>query len=230
MPRTVGGPAYHYAPPGSVSYGREVAELCDLAGASLAEEQQIVVDDVFAAGPDGLSAADAAVMVHPHWDEVTGALAACALGWLYLGSVRMTVVWSAAEPASVRGSVDRIEAMISSSPLLKAEVEKITRANGAEAVMLRGGRRLVFTERRHGHRAARGIPADKVIFDDAHRLGPPHLAALFPALSIARDPQVVYGAAFPPEAPVGEVLAGLMEQGRAGTVPRLAYAEWTDRE
>jgi phage terminase large subunit-like protein len=110
-------------------------------------------------------------------------------------------------------------------PLLAELLDDIYTANGKEAIVLRGGRRLKFFARSRG--GGRGFSADRMMFDEAFSLDAAAMGAMLPALS-ARSmevpgPQVFYFSS--PAHHDSAVLHNVRRRAQA-KAPRLAYFGW----
>jgi hypothetical protein len=142
---------------------------------------------------------------------------------LFLTEERLTV-WSAHEFSTAQEAFRDMCVLLEAHPDLDGQVQQIHRASGAEAIELKGDRRLRFKARTKG--GGRGLTGNRIILDEAMYLRPEHMGALIPTLRAVRDPQLVYAGS-----------AGLLEsaewrrvrdRGRAGADPSLAYIEWGD--
>lgn len=214
-------PAYHNAPAYSRTLGPEVADLCDLVGFGPDPEQRLILDDVFAIGEDGRSAAFEVGVVCARQNLKTGSFKQCALGWLFISEVRLTV-WSAHEFSTAQEAHRELSELIDGSDYLRKRVKRIYFGNGSESIELRSGQRVLFRARTKS--GGRGLSGDRVVLDEAFALQPGHMGALLPTLAVRPDPQVVYGSSA--GLAHSDVLRGLRDRGRSGSSSRLAYLEW----
>ena len=119
-------------------------------------------------------------------------------------------------------------ALVEASPELAPLLEKVSYANGKEAIVLGNGGRAVFGTR--SSRTGRGFSLDLWIADECHILALEAHSALMPATSArARPPQVWYAGTAVDETvnEHGLVLARLRERGIAGDASSLVYFEWS---
>ena len=119
-------------------------------------------------------------------------------------------------------------ALVEASPELAPLLEKVSYANGKEAIVLANGGRAVFGTR--SSRTGRGFSLDLWIADECHILALEAHSALMPATSArARPPQVWYAGTAVDETvnEHGLVLARLRERGIAGDASSLVYLEWS---
>jgi phage terminase large subunit-like protein len=129
---------------------------------------------------------------------------------------------------SAQESFRGLVALVEESPVLAPLLEKVSYANGKEAIALGNGGRAVFGTR--SSRTGRGFSLDLWIADEAHILALEAHSALMPATSArARPPQVWYAGTAVDETTNehGLVLARLRERGIAGDAGSLAYFEWS---
>ena len=93
-----------------------------------------------------------------------------------------------------------------------------------KGIELRDGARLRFMARTISG-AGRGFSPTDLFFDEVFRLPVEAVAANLPALSAQRNPQIGYFAStgYPDSA----VQWSLVERGRKGGDPSLAYLEWS---
>ena len=213
-------PAHHTAPEWEHTLGPEVAELCELVDYAPFPEQRLVLDDMFAIGKDGKSAAFEQGIVCARQNLKTGALKQAALGWLFLTDQPL-VVWSAHEFGTAQEAFRDLDILIGSSDYLRPRVKRVWRGNGDESIELRSGARLIFKARTSG--GGRGLTGHKVILDEAYALQPSHMGALLPTLIAVPDPQVVYASSA--GMVTSDILRGVRDRGRDGS-ERLAYTEW----
>jgi len=156
-------------------------------------------------------------------------LEAVELAWLFMLDAKI-IVHSAHEFATSREHFQRMEALISSVPELKAEVARggIKWSHGDESINLKGrngqpGARLLFKTRTKG--AARGFSIDKLVMDEAMVLKPEAVAAMVNATSARPDAQIVFtGSAGDRDS---EHFGRVRSRGLKGSDRRLFFAEWS---
>lgn len=151
-------------------------------------------------------------------------LEALELAWLFLTGAR-TIVHSAHEFATSKEHFQRIEALVSSTPELKAELARggIKWSHGDESVNLANGQRLLFKTRTKG--AARGFSIDKLAMDEAMMLKADAVKAMTYATSARPDVQIMYAGSAGDEE--SEHFGRVRDRGIAGSDPRLFFAEWS---
>ena len=77
--------------------------------------------------------------------------------------------------------------------------------------------------------SGRGFSGDRIILDEAYRLSPAMMAALFPTLSARPNPQLVYATSSPPEVDeFSEQVRNLKKRADSGSPGRLAWVEWSN--
>lgn len=214
-------PAHHHAPTYERTLGPEVADLCDLVGFGPDPEQRLILDDVFALDAAGKNAAFEVGVVCSRQNLKTGSFKQCALGWLFVSEVQLTI-WSAHEFSTAQEAHRELAALIEGSDFLRKRVKRIYFGNGSESIELTSGQRILFRARTKS--GGRGLSGDRVVLDEAFALQPGHMGALLPTLAVRPDPQVVYGSSA--GLAHSDVLRGLRDRGRSGSSRRLAYLEW----
>jgi len=229
-------PAYANVPDYTETLGPEVAELCELAGYAPDPEQRLVLDALFALGPDGWSpAAFEVAVICARQNLKTAVLKMAALGWIYVAEQEL-VVWSSHEMDSTREAFRDLVNLIEGCPplarrLAPGPTNGIHRGNGNEMIEFApseacpNGQRIKFKARTTS--GARGLAGDKVILDEAFALKDEHIGSIMPILSTRPEAQIVYGSsACRPES---DVLRRIVARGRS-TDPvlrrRLGYVEW----
>lgn len=216
-------PDFYTRPDYSVTLGPEVVELCVMAGFDPYPEQAMLLDDLFALDAHDVnkSAAFSTGVIAARQQLKTGLLKQACLGWLFITEVPL-IVWSAHEFGTAFEAQQDLIGLIEGCPDLSREVAKISVGAGSNEILLKSGSRVRFKARTSG--GGRGLTGDKIILDEAYALQPMHLGALLPTLIQVPDPQVVYGSSA--GLLKSAVLRGVRDRGRAGTDPKLVYAEW----
>jgi phage terminase large subunit-like protein len=117
----------------------------------------------------------------------------------------------------------RMEQICEASPDLDAQVKRVVRTNGKEAIEFRNGARIKYLARSKG--SGRGFSGDCIVMDEAMFLTTGSMAALLPTLTTSPNPQVWYmGSAGLEES---TQLAELRRRATEGGDPSLAYFEWS---
>lgn len=219
-------PRLDVRPPGAVtSSGPEVAELCASAGLILDPWERLALDVIHGERADGLWAAFEAGLVVARQNGKGSVLVAVELGALFLFREELTL-HSAHEFKTSSEAFRRILSYIDGCDDLRRKVSKVRTSHGEEAIELLGrwgGCRLRFVARSTG--SGRGFTADRVVLDEAYRLGPAAMAALLPTLSARPNPQIVYASSAPLADSVQ--LHDVRRRALEGGSGRLAYLEWS---
>jgi phage terminase large subunit-like protein len=219
-------PRLHVSPAGAVSSrGDEAVELARGAGLVLSEEQRLVLHGGLGVRGDGTWAAFEVVNVQPRQNGKSSTLQARILLGLSLGE---QVAYTCHRVDSAQEVFRGLVALVEASPELAPLVEKVSYANGKEAVWLSNGARCVFGTR--SSRTGRGFSLDTLIADEAHIFGEHAHDALVPATSAReRAPQVWYAGTAVDETvnEHGVVLSRLRERAIGGEARNLAYTEWS---
>jgi hypothetical protein len=206
-----------------VTFGPEVAELCAVAGFDPDADQRLLLDLIFAVDAAGRASAFEVGVCGPRQNFKTGLFKQAVIGWLFVTDQRL-VVWSAHEFSTTQEAFRDLDEIVTGSDVLRRRVKAIHRGNGDEAIELVGDRRVKFKARTQG--GGRGLTADKDVLDESMFLLPAHMGALLPTLAARPDPQVLYGGSAGLARSV--VWRGVRDRGRAGSSPRLAWAEYCD--
>lgn len=215
------------------SVGRAAVDLAALAGLILDPWQELVLEhalgekdewyfnDVLQKRQRKFSAFEVGLVV-PRQNGKGSILEALELAGLFLLGER-TILHSAHEFATSKEAFQRVEALVSGTPELRAEVRKIAWSHGDEGITLKNGQRLLFKTRTKG--AARGFTIDRLILDEAMILKREMVAAMMPAMSARPNPQIWYtGSAGNKES---EHFGRARARALAGSDPRLCFLEWS---
>jgi phage terminase large subunit-like protein len=213
------------------TFGPEVADICDLADFAPDPEQELLLDLIFAIGPDGKSAAYEIDVIGPRQNFKTGLIKQAELGWLYVTEERL-IVHSAHELSTTEEAFNDLRQLIEDCPPLSARLDAskgknpgISEGNGRWAIHLRN-QRVKYKARTVG--GGRGLTGNKVVLDEGFALQPSHLGSLEPTLAAVPDPQILTASS------AGRLMSAVLREkrsrGRAGTSPRQLYAEYGDRE
>lgn len=215
-------PAFLTHPTFTSTLGPEVADLVSMVELTPDPEQRLCLDVIFALGAGRVKpACFEFCAVCARQNMKTALFKQCALGWLVLTNQRL-ITWSAHKFPTAQEAFRDLSVIFENYDFLRRLVKAIYRGNGEESIELRTGQRLIFRARTHT--GSRGLTGDKVILDEAFALTPVHMGALIPTLSVRPEAQVVYGSSAGQI--TSEVLRSIRDRGRAGTSPRLGYAEW----
>jgi hypothetical protein len=194
--------------------------LAAASGLDLDPWQAWSVEQILAERDGDLAAFEAAVIVGRQNGKGT-ILEALALHWLFLEEVEL-VLWSAHEFKTAAEAFRRMRVLLQGAPDLWPLVDRITTANGDEAIELTTGQRLKFVARSKA--SGRGFTGDKIILDEAYDLNEDQLAALVPTLATRPDPQIVYTSSA--GMADSHSLRAVRDRGRAGGDRSLCWLEW----
>jgi hypothetical protein len=215
-----------HVPPGVVSTsGREACDLAASAGLFLDDWQRFALDVILGERADGKWAAFEAAVIVPRQNGKGSILEALELAGLFLFGEKL-ILHSAHEFKTAAEGFLRVRSLIENCDDLRRKVSKVRTSHGDEAIELTrqaGGGRLRFVARSNG--SGRGFTGDRLILDEAYRLGANQMAALLPTLSSRPNPQVVYTSS----APLADSsqLHAVRQRGLAGDSARLAFLEWS---
>jgi hypothetical protein len=208
------------------SLGADAVDLAAIAGLDLDPWQQTVIDAALSRRADGRWSAMEVGVVVPRQNGKGAILEALELAGLFLCGDQL-IIHSAHEFKTAQEAFRRIRALIENSPDLDRLVARVRTANGEEAIELKTGQRLRFMARSAG--SGRGFSGDRVILDEAYRLSPAMMAALFPTLSARPNPQVVYATSSPPEVDeFSEQVRNLKARAESDNPGRLVWVEWSN--
>jgi phage terminase large subunit-like protein len=202
--------------------GRRALALSALAGLDLDPWQRLVLEAGLRRRGRKWAAFEVCLIVARQNGKGT-ILEALELAALFLFPDVRLILHSAHEFKTAAEAFLRIRALIEDRPDFDRKVSRVRTAAGAEAIELKGGKRLRFVARSSG--SGRGFTSDLVILDEAYKLGDQEMAALLPTLSARPDPQVWYTstAGGPDSLQLGRV----RQRGVAGGDPSLAFLEWS---
>lgn len=214
-------PAYGWVPgPDSFESGRDAVALAAASGLELDPWQAWAVEQILAERDGKLAAFEAAVIVGRQNGKGT-ILEALALNWLFLEETEL-ILWSAHEFKTAAEAFRRMRVLLQGAPDLWPLVDRITTANGDEAIELTTGQRLKFIARSKA--SGRGFTGDKIILDEAYDLDEDGLAALIPTLATRPEPQIIYTSSA--GMADSHVLRAVRDRGRASGDPSLCWLEW----
>lgn len=208
------------------SLGADAVDLAALAGLHLDPWQELVLDAALSQRADGQWAAMEVAMVVPRQNGKGSVLEALELAGLFLLNEDL-ILHSAHEFKTAQEAFRRIRALVENTRELDRLVARVRTANGEEAIELKSGARLRFMARSAG--SGRGFSGDRIILDEAYRLSPAMMAALFPTLSARPNPQVIYATSSPPEVDeFSEQVRNLKKRAESNDPGRLVWVEWSN--
>ena len=153
-------------------------ELARGAGLVLSEEQMVVLHAGLGVRADGSWSAFEVVNVQPRQNGKSSTLQARILLGLKLGE---QIAYTCHRVDSAQETFRGLVALVEESPELAPLLEKVSYANGKEAIVLANGGRAVFGTR--SSRTGRGFSLDLWIADECHILALEAHSALMPATS-----------------------------------------------
>ncbi|HEY9315798.1 hypothetical protein [Williamsia sp.] len=120
-----------------------------------------------------------------------GAIEVVELGWM-MTEPGVSILHTAHEFQTALESMDKLEALIRSSPLTEAEIAPrgIKRGNGKESIRFKNGSIIRFRTRTKS--GGRGFSVDRLVIDEAMIWSPASQAAIMPLLTTAENPQIWY--------------------------------------
>lgn len=222
--RGVQAPRFLTAPPRVSSAAPEVIGLCESAGVALDPWQKADLEVVCGEREDGTWAAFEAALIDQRQNGKGVEVMARQLGGLFLFGERLQT-HTAHRLDTCLEHFFRVRDVIEGTPDFLRRTKRIINTNGAEAIVLMSGQRLLFKAR--SKEAGRGFSGTTIYLDEALYLMLKSLGAMIPTLSAQPNPQLIFSSSFPKEGVEGEVLRRLIRRGRAGTSARLAYIEYS---
>lgn len=219
-------------PEPALTYGPEVADLCDRAGYTPDPQQELGLDLTFAIRPDGSPASFAGCVICARQNLKSGLFLQCCIGWLFVLDDVPEIAWSAHELRTSLNAQDELYRILESPVLSKYLPPSTGRndhpglydTNGKERIELNTGQTVWFqTRTRDG---GRGLGKPKLILDEAFKLKARMVGALMPILLAQHHPQLLYGSSAPPYDPDAAQLRDVMDRGRNWKSPELWYLEW----
>jgi phage terminase large subunit-like protein len=205
-------------------FGDRAVALADLAGLNLDPWQQLALRSMLRRDATGHFVAFESCLLVPRQCGKSVVLEAFDLAKLYLSPPGTLILHTAHLFPTAVESFRHLLGLVKNTPELWDEVEKVRNAHGEEGIELKNGSRLRFAARTVTG-AGRGFSPDVVILDEAFKLPHEALSALMPALSAKPNPQIAYASST--GYPDSEILWSLVERGRRGGDPTLAYLEWS---
>lgn len=220
------------------TFGPEVADVAALAGFGPDPEQQLILDLIFAIGPNGKSVAFEIGIIGPRQNFKTGVIKQAELGWLFVTGEKL-VVHSAHELDTTEAAFNDLRSLIEDTPELsryldptigKLDSPGVTQGNGKWSIFVVGqdGERLQIKYKARTATGGRGLTGNKIVLDEGFAVTEHQVGSLYPTLTAVPDPQVVMASS------AGllhsKVLRSIRDRGRSGKDPRLGYVEYADKE
>jgi phage terminase large subunit-like protein len=213
-------PTNYWVPPYAKSRGDKAIAFLDAIGYHLDPWQQLVLRDLLGERVDGKWAALEAVLLVPRQNGKTAVTEALELCHLFLFGSKL-IIHTAQLFDTAFESYLRMCQIIENCPDLAKYIKQTRSGNGNVGIELKNGARLLYKARGKGQ--GRGFSGDLVILDEAYDLDPDMIAALIPALSARKNPQVIYTSSTGDED--SSVLINARDRGLARE-SRIALFEW----
>jgi hypothetical protein len=118
-----------------------------------------------------------------------GGIEVVELGWM-VNEPGVSILHTAHEFQTALESMDKLEALIRSHPLLEDEILSVRYGNGKESIRLKNGSIIRFRTRTKS--GGRGFSVDRLVIDEAMIWSPASQAAIMPLLTTAQRPQIWY--------------------------------------
>jgi phage terminase large subunit-like protein len=213
-------------PASSYTAAEDALEFLESVGVLLDPWQKLCVRHALAEAEDGRWAAFEFALLVARQNGKGEVIMALELAKLYLFRFGRPplILHSAHLFPTAQEAFRRIRDVIDGSDVLRKEIKRVSAAHGEEGVELLDGARLRFMARTISG-AGRGFSPTDLYLDEVFHLPIESVSANMPALSAQRNPQIGYfcSAGFPDS----DVLWRIVERGRAGGDPQLAYLEWS---
>jgi hypothetical protein len=223
-------PRVSHHPPYATSSGREAIELGRAAGLISDDWQEDLLVHGLGERPDGKWAAPEVGAVVARQNGKNAVFEVRELAGLTLFGEKF-IVHTAHEVKTALEAFRRSQALFTNLDELRAQVKRISNANGEEGIELygTGPNRLTATRRlrfiaRSKH-SGRGFTCECLVWDEAYALSDDQVDAQMPALSAVWNPQIWYGSSPPLNAVEGAVLMRVRRRALAGD-PTLAFFDW----
>ncbi|WMI33195.1 terminase large subunit [Mycobacterium phage SlimJimmy] len=213
-------PPNYWCPPYARTRGDKAIAFLDAIGYHLDPWQKLILRDLVGEREDRKWAALEAVLLIPRQNGKTAITEALEIVHLFLFGTRL-IIHTAHLFDTAYESYLRMVDIIENCPALDKYVASKPKGNGSVGIHLKNGSRLLYKARGTGQ--GRGFSGDLVILDEAYDLDPDMVAALIPALSARKNPQVIYTSSTGDED--STVLIRARDRGLAHE-PRIALFEW----
>lgn len=214
------------------TYGPQVCDVAAAAGFAPYPEQELLIDLLFAVGPDGRSVSFETDWIAPRQVMKTGGIIIAEIGWLFVTKQKL-IVHSAHELSTTEEAFNDLAAAIERTPSLskrlkptRGERPGVFEGNGRWSIHTRDGQRVKYKARLKS--GGRGLTGWKVVLDEGFALEPKQIGSLLPTLTSVPDPQVLIASSAGMED--SKVLRDARDRGRAKSDPTQTYAEWGDKD
>lgn len=171
------------------SAGLDALDLADVAGRESLDWQAYAVRTGMAKAATGRWAAFEVGLEVSRQNGKNGCIEVVELGWM-ITEPGVSILHTAHEFQTAMESMDKLEALIRSHPLLENEVLQVRHGNGKEMIRLRNGSTIRFRTRTKS--GGRGFSVDRLVIDEAMIWSPASQAAIMPLLTTAKNPQIWY--------------------------------------
>lgn len=225
-PRVESLPLFH------TSAGQDAIDLAASAGLILDPWQEYVLEHSLGERRDGHWSAYEVALNVPRQNGKGSVLEARELAGLALFGEK-TLIHTAHEFKTAREHYIRMKALIKNSYLVEevkgyrgdaeAQMGGMTQGNSSMAIEFKNGSRLLFLARSKG--SGRGFSGDFLALDEAYALTENMMDAIAPAMSARTNPQIWYTSSA--GMPDSYVLEEIMQRGKRGDDPELAYFEYS---
>ncbi|APQ42123.1 terminase large subunit [Mycobacterium phage MrMagoo] len=182
-------PPNYWCPEYVLTRGDKAIAFLNAIGYHLDPWQQLILRDLVGENESRKWAALEAVLLIPRQNGKTAITEALEIVHLFLFGTRL-IIHTAHLFDTAYESYLRMCQIIEDCPALDKYVKQKLSGNGKVGIVLKNGARLLYKARGKGQ--IRGFSGDLVILDEAYDLDPEMIAALIPALSARKNPQVVY--------------------------------------
>ena len=233
-PSAIVEPAHHWMPPGgAVTFGPEVAEVCERAGYVPDPEQRLILDDVFSFR---LQAGRLIPTVFEYGLQgqrqqmKSGALIQMGIGWLFVlprAIAPTESVWTAHVKSTANKVFGELIEIIRGAPFLQDlmpldRYRGINQGKDTSRIYTADGRSIdVFARTESG---GRGLTGDRIILDESLYLTPGMMGSLLATLTARPAAQAVHAGT------AGEVTSQVWrrkrDEGRAGGSSGLGWVDW----
>jgi phage terminase large subunit-like protein len=212
--------------PRDYSAGLDALDLADIAGRESLPWQKLVVKEGMATDADSQWIAFEVCVLVSRQNGKNGAIEAVELGWM-VNEPGISILHTAHEFSTALESMDKLEALIRSHPLLENEIAQVRHGNGRESIRLKNGSIIRFRTRTKS--GGRGFSVDRLVIDEAMIWSAASQAAIMPLLTTAERPQIWYlgSAADADEHEHCGKWASLRSRALAGDDPHLLWLEWS---
>lgn len=215
--------------PRDYTAGLDALECAKIAGRESLPWQEFVVTEGMAADDVGRWIAFEVCVLVARQNGKNGGIEVVELGWM-INEPGISILHTAHEFSTALESMDKLESLIRSHPLLENEIAQVRRGNGKESIRLKNGSIIRFRTRTKS--GGRGFSVDRLVIDEAMIWSPASQAAILPLLTTAPNPQIWYlGSAADEETHeyCGK-WASLRSRALAGDDPKLLWLEWSAPE